>query len=70
MRSESRLYRRLRLAGLLVVGGLAIQAISLTWVHPTAFFLFAFLGTVPVAAGVLLYLTSLARLAVAEEEGD
>jgi hypothetical protein len=69
MPSDTPVYRRLRVAGRLIVAGLLIQCISLLWVHPSAFFLFAFAGALPVAAGILLYFTSLARLEVSEGEG-
>jgi hypothetical protein len=54
------LLRRLRLSGLLVALGLIIEAVTLLWSHPTAFLAFLFLGGLPVAAGVLLYLFSIA----------
>jgi len=38
------LIRRLKLAGLLVVLGLIVEAITLFWSHPTAFLVFLFLG--------------------------
>lgn len=68
MPSEAPVYRRLRIAGRLVVAGLLIQVISLLWTHPTAFFLFLFAGVLPVAVGILVYLTAIAGLAVADEE--
>jgi predicted membrane channel-forming protein YqfA (hemolysin III family) len=55
-----RLVRRLRLAGLLLGLGLLIEAATLFWQHPTAFLAFILLGGVLVAAGVVLYLFTIA----------
>jgi hypothetical protein len=58
--ADPRLARRLKLAGLLVGLGLLIEAATLFWSHPTAFLAFLLLGGVLVAAGVVLYLLSIA----------
>lgn len=58
--ADPRLARRLRLAGLLLGLGLLIEAATLVWSHPTAFLVFLLLGGALVAAGVLLYLFSIA----------
>ncbi len=58
--TDPRLARRLRLAGLLLGLGLMIEAVTLFWPHPTAFLVFLLLGGVLVAAGVLLYLFTIA----------
>ena len=58
--ADPRLVRRLRLAGLLTVLGLLIEAATLFWPHPTAFLVFLLLGGVLVAAGVLVYLFAIA----------
>ena len=60
MEADPRLTRRLRLAGLLLGLGLLIEATTLFWSHPTAFLVFLLLGGALVAAGVLLYLFSIA----------
>jgi hypothetical protein len=54
------LRRRMRLAAWLVSAGLAIEAATLLWSHPTAFIVFLAPGALLVAAGVLLYLWALA----------
>jgi uncharacterized membrane protein HdeD (DUF308 family) len=54
------LFRRLKLAGLLVILGLAVEALTMFWSHPTAFLVFLLLGGLLVAAGVLLYLFAIA----------
>lgn len=53
------LRKRLKLAGLLLIAGLSIEALTVSWAHPTAFFAFALLGGTLVLAGVVLYLWSL-----------
>ncbi len=58
--ADPRLARRLRLAGLLLGLGLLIEAATLFWSHPTAFLVFLLLGGALVAAGVLLYLFTIA----------
>jgi fucose permease len=59
------LHRRLRLAGILVALGLAVEAATMFWPHPTSFLVFLGLGGLLVAAGVLLYLIALVTVAVA-----
>ena len=54
------LIRRLRLSGLLVALGLAVEAVTLLWSHPTAFLVFLGLGGLLVGAGVLVYLFAIA----------
>jgi hypothetical protein len=51
--------RVLRIASALIILGLLIEAISLAWIHPLAFVLFAFLGIVVIGLGILIYLASL-----------
>lgn len=60
MDTDPRLVRRLRLAGLLLALGLLIEAATLYWPHPTAFLVFLLLGGVLIAAGVVLYLFTIA----------
>ena len=55
-----KLPRRLRWAGLLVGLGLVVEAATLGWSHPTAFLVFLLVGGALVAAGILVYLLSLA----------
>jgi hypothetical protein len=59
--AESRIPRGLGRSGALVAVGLAVEAISMYWAHPTSFLLFAFVGGGLVAAGVLVYLWTIAR---------
>lgn len=55
----TKLEKRLRVAGLLVVLGLLIELITLHWAHPTAFLFFLLLGGSLMGLGILLYLYSL-----------
>jgi hypothetical protein len=60
--SENPMEQRLRIAGILVLLGLAIQAVSLRWNHPAAFLVLAFVG-IPIASlGIAVYLYSLVSL--------
>ena len=51
--------RKLRLAGGLILAGLAVEAASLGWNHPLSFFAFLGLGGLLLAAGILVYLVAL-----------
>jgi hypothetical protein len=52
----------LRIAGVFVLAGLAIEVAALRWVHPAAFLVFAFIG-IPIAGlGIAIYLYSLVSL--------
>jgi hypothetical protein len=57
--NEPKMDRRLRLAGILLVLGLAIDALSLLWNHPLAFLGFMFVGGLFVFLGIAFYLASL-----------
>jgi len=48
-------------SGGLIAAGLAVEAISFAWIHPTSFLLFAFFGVSLVVVGVALYLWTIAR---------
>lgn len=55
----TKLEKRLRVAGLLVLLGLLVELITLHWAHPTAFLFFILLGGGLMGLGILLYLYSL-----------
>jgi hypothetical protein len=55
----TKIEKRIRLAGLLVIAGLVVELVSLRWSHPTSFLLFLFMGGSLMAAGVLLFLYGL-----------
>lgn len=61
--SEIGLERLLRIASGLIVVGLSVEIISLLWFHPLAFVLFAFIATVLIGLGIVLFLVSLAFVA-------
>ncbi len=50
---------RLRIAGVLVLVGLLVEAMTLWWSHPVAFLVFLFIGFPIALLGVLLFLYSL-----------
>lgn len=55
----TRLEKRLRIAGILILAGLIVELITLKWSHPTAFLFFLLLGGSLMAMGMLLYLFSI-----------
>lgn len=59
MTTPTKLEKRLRVAGLLVVLGLIVELVTLHWAHPTAFLFFLFLGGGLMGLGILFYLYSL-----------
>ena len=61
--------RRIRIAAILVIAGLLVEAVSCFWRSPLSFFLFIFAACGLAAAGIVLFLISLitVRGAVPEE---
>jgi len=57
--STTRMERRLRLSGTLIVIGLVLQGLTLLKIHPLAFIAFLGIGTPIVALGILVYLLAL-----------
>lgn len=55
----TRLERRIRFSGILVIAGLLIELVTLNWAHPTAFIFFLIFGGGLVALGIGVYLLSL-----------
>jgi hypothetical protein len=51
--------RRLRIAGVLIVLGLIVEAISLIWNHPLSFVAFLGIGGLLLLLGIVVYLTAL-----------
>jgi hypothetical protein len=51
--------QRIRWAGLLVITGLLVQLLTMSWSHPLAFMAFLMIGCPLILAGVLIYLVSL-----------
>lgn len=56
---ESRLFRRLRAAGVLIIAGLLVELLSLIRIHPLAFLAFMFVGGAFLISGVALYLRAI-----------
>jgi hypothetical protein len=54
--------RTLQISGILLILGLAVEAVSLLWGKPLAFLLFACVGGVLMLAGILLYLYALVSM--------
>jgi hypothetical protein len=53
---ESTFSRLARISGVLLILGLAVEAVSLHWVHPIAFIVFVLGGGIFLVAGVLVFL--------------
>lgn len=53
--------RNLGRAGILIVLGLLVEALTLFWSHPTAFLFFAGIGVGLVLLGIVLYLWTVLR---------
>jgi hypothetical protein len=53
------LEKQLRLAGMLLISGLLVEAICLLWARPLAFILLVCAGGLLCAAGIVVYLYSL-----------
>jgi hypothetical protein len=60
MKSQTtKIERRIRLAGILLIAGLLVELATLRWSHPTAFLFFLLLGGALMALGIVVYLLSL-----------
>ncbi len=55
--------KTLRLAGIFILIGLLVEAITLYFAHPFAFMGFIFLGGTMIGVGILLYLSTLINYA-------
>src|SRR5215510_2094889 len=55
----TKIERRIRLAGILLIAGLLVELVTLHWSHPTAFLFFLLLGGTMMAFGIVIYLFSL-----------
>ena len=55
----TRLEKRLRIAGILILAGLLVELVTLKWSHPTAFLFFLMIGGSLMAIGMLFYLYSI-----------
>ena len=57
--NDETLRSRLRVAGLLVILGLAVEIVSFLWVHPMAFMGFLVIGCGFLGLGILVFLWTL-----------
>lgn len=64
------LERRLQAAGVLIILGLLVEAISLPGIRPVAFLAFVGVGGLLLGAGVLLYLYSLVHVGPGRHAGS
>jgi len=55
----TKIERRIRMAGILLIAGLLVELVTLRWSHPTAFLFFLLLGGALMAFGIGIYLLSL-----------
>lgn len=55
----TKIEKRIRLSGILLICGLLVELVTLHWSHPTAFLFFLMLGGFLMAAGVVVFLLSL-----------
>lgn len=56
------IHSKLRLAGVLIILGLVVQALSLLWNHPLSFIAFVSLGGLLLGVGIILYLFTLVNI--------
>jgi uncharacterized membrane protein YczE len=56
---RTKIERRIRVAGILLIAGLLVELVTLRWSHPTAFLFFLLLGGLLMALGIGVYLLSL-----------
>jgi hypothetical protein len=60
MKSQyTKIEKRIRVAGILLIAGLLVELVTLRWSHPTSFLFFLLLGGALMALGIVIYLLSL-----------
>lgn len=67
MKENHFIAKKLRTAGLLIIAGLLVEALSLAWNHPLSFVAFLALGGLLLAADILVYLWALVATASPSE---
>lgn len=55
----TKIERRIRVAGVLIIAGLLVELVTLHWSHPTAFLFFLLLGGTLMGLGIILFLLTL-----------
>ena len=53
---EERFFKILTIAGLIIVFGLVVVAVTLIWGHPVSFVIFIIFGGITTVVGMVLYL--------------
>jgi len=64
------IHSKLRLAGVLIIVGLLVQACSLLWNHPLSFIAFVSIGGLLLGIGIILYLFTLVNIPTAQPEEE
>jgi hypothetical protein len=59
--STQQIEKRLRIAGILIGTGLAVEGVSLIWTHPLSFIVFLGACGILLGAGLLMFLVTLIR---------
>ena len=62
-------HAKLRLAGVFIMLGLIVQALSLLWNHPLSFIAFVAIGGFLVALGIVVYLLTVLNTATGSVPG-
>ena len=55
----TKIERRIRISGSLLIAGMLVELVTLRWSHPTAFLFFLLLGGALMGMGIIIYLFSL-----------
>jgi hypothetical protein len=55
----TKIERRIRISGSLLIAGMLVELVTLRWSHPTAFLFFLLLGGALIAMGIIIYLFSI-----------
>jgi hypothetical protein len=63
------IHARLRFAGVFIILGLMVQALSLLWNHPLSFIAFVILGGLLQVIGIAFYLLTVVNMAGSPAEG-
>lgn len=67
MKPSARIERRIRVAALLVLAGLILEAVTLNILHPLSFVVFALFGVLLIGAGIIVFLLTPLIVTEAEE---
>jgi uncharacterized Tic20 family protein len=67
MKPNPRIEGRIRVAALLVLAGLVLEAVTLNILHPLSFVVFALFGVLLIGAGIIVFLLTLLVVTESEE---